>query len=128
MSIRIKRIDEAIEAADGIRVFVGCRWPAGVTSQRAELDKWMWELAPSPVLMEWGQIHSGQRSYRIFKKEYLRELAQDPRKEESITELLWLDYRGTVTLLYAPPDEKRNSAEILREFLQERKIRYRYVF
>lgn len=53
MGIAIKRIYESPEAPDGYRVLVDRLWPRGMTKERAALDLWMKDVAPSPQLRKW---------------------------------------------------------------------------
>lgn len=51
--MQLKRVYEAPAPADGYRVLVDPLWPRGVTRERAELDLWLKEIAPSPGLRTW---------------------------------------------------------------------------
>lgn len=46
----IKRIYAPCSASDGYRVLVDRLWPRGISRQRAALDAWLVDLAPSAVL------------------------------------------------------------------------------
>jgi len=48
--VRIKRIYEEPEQADGFRVLVDRLWPRGIKKETAAIDAWMRELAPSTEL------------------------------------------------------------------------------
>jgi uncharacterized protein YeaO (DUF488 family) len=47
---RIKRIYEPADQADGTRVLVDRVWPRGMTKERAAVDLWLKDIAPSPAL------------------------------------------------------------------------------
>ena len=51
--LRIKRIYESPDKADGARVLVDRVWPRGMTKQRAAVDLWLKEIAPSTALRKW---------------------------------------------------------------------------
>lgn len=51
--IRLKRAYEAPAANDGVRILVERLWPRGVSKQRAALDLWLKDIAPSPELRQW---------------------------------------------------------------------------
>lgn len=53
MGIAIKRIYEEPTASDGYRVLVDRLWPRGMTKERAALDLWLKDVAPSPLLRKW---------------------------------------------------------------------------
>ncbi len=48
--IQIKRIYDDPDAADGFRALVDRLWPRGISKQRAALDDWLVDLAPSTAL------------------------------------------------------------------------------
>ena len=50
---KLKRIYEASEASDGYRVLVDRIWPRGVSKEKARIDLWMKEIAPSDTLRKW---------------------------------------------------------------------------
>ena len=49
----LKRIYEDVEDDDGYRVLVDRLWPRGVSKERAELDEWCTDVAPSTELRTW---------------------------------------------------------------------------
>lgn len=51
--IQIKRVYDLPEEADGIRILVDRLWPRGISKERAALDRWDKEIAPSPELRKW---------------------------------------------------------------------------
>ena len=53
MSVKIKRVYDAAEPGDGYRVLIDRMWPRGVSRERARLDEWARELAPSSELRKW---------------------------------------------------------------------------
>ena len=52
MDIRLKRAYEPAAPSDGHRVLIDRLWPRGVSRDRAKLDEWEQELAPSAELRE----------------------------------------------------------------------------
>lgn len=112
MDLRIKRIYEKPEKEDGFRVLVDRLWPRGLTKEKAAVDLWLKEIAPSTGLRKWfGHI---PEKWPEFKKKYLHELKEN---EEPL--LILKDYlkKGTVTLLYAAKDRVHNEAQVLEELL-----------
>jgi uncharacterized protein YeaO (DUF488 family) len=53
MSISLKRAYESPQAADGKRVLVDRIWPRGMTKEKAKIDLWLKEVAPSTGLRQW---------------------------------------------------------------------------
>lgn len=115
MSIRLKRIYEPPRSEDGLRFLVERLWPRGVSRERAQLDGWYRELAPSPELRRWYD-HEVDR-WPEFRRRYRSEL--DGAGSE-LDGLLAAARGGTVTFLYAAKDEKHNSALVLRDYVRER--------
>ena len=50
LDVRIKRIYEPADRGDGYRILIDHVWPRGVSRERAKLDEWARELAPSDEL------------------------------------------------------------------------------
>ncbi len=54
ITIHVKRIYEAPSPPeDGVRILVDRLWPRGMSKERAAIDEWMKEIAPSPELRIW---------------------------------------------------------------------------
>ncbi len=51
--LKLKRVYEKPEKADGARILVDRLWPRGLTKQKAALDLWLKEIAPSTELRKW---------------------------------------------------------------------------
>lgn len=118
MGIEIKRIYEPGQSADGKRILVDRLWPRGMSKERAALDGWMKDAAPSPELRTWF-AHQGER-FAEFSGRYRFELDTDPVKREAVARLLAMEKEGTVTLLYAAQSPKINHAIVLQKYLLER--------
>lgn len=113
--VQIKRIYDSPEPGDGCRVLIDRVWPRGVSRERARLDRWERELAPSAELRKWFG-HAPDR-YDEFRTRYRRELAD---RRELIDELRRRANEGRLTLLYAARDPEHNNAVVLAELLRER--------
>jgi uncharacterized protein YeaO (DUF488 family) len=111
--LNLKRIYNAADKADGIRILVDRLWPRGVTKERAQIDHWMKDVAPSTELRK--QFHANPQNWAEFQHNYIAELHQS---KEAVNELIELiKTHDTVTLLYSVHDEQQNHAVLLREFL-----------
>ncbi|HEU5404727.1 MAG TPA: DUF488 family protein [Gaiellaceae bacterium] len=113
MRVRTKRAYEQAEPGDGYRVLVERLWPRGVTKERAHLDEWAKEIAPSPELRRWFG-HDPAR-FEEFRRRYRDELA--PRQEE-LDALRRRARNGTLTLVYGARDTEHNGALVLEELLR----------
>jgi uncharacterized protein YeaO (DUF488 family) len=111
--IGIKRIYEAPASADGYRVLIDRLWPRGVSKQRASLDAWLTELAPSTALRSW--FHRDLQRWPEFARRYRAELRT---QEAQLQRLRQRARRQRVTLLYAARDTRVNHAAVLREVLR----------
>jgi uncharacterized protein YeaO (DUF488 family) len=110
--IRVKRVYESPAPEDGRRVLVERLWPRGLTKERAALDLWLKEVAPSPELRKW--YGHDLAKWDEFRERYRDELKAKP---EITTQLQRMVAEGPLTLVYAAHDELHNSTAVLREFL-----------
>ena len=112
--IQIKRIHDEPDAADGFRALVDRLWPRGISKQRAALDDWLVDLAPSTALRKW--FHRDPTRWLEFARRYRAELrAQAP----ALQLLRQRAVQQRVTLLYAAHDPRRNHAVVLRDVLRK---------
>lgn len=112
-TIRIKRIYEKPEKNDGFRVLVDRLWPRGISKDRARIDLWLKEIAPSHDLRK--KYHRDNANWPEFKKAYFHELKDN---EDVVNDLFATVGSKTVTLLYAAKNEERNNAVALMEYLR----------
>jgi uncharacterized protein YeaO (DUF488 family) len=114
--LKLKRIYDGAEPQDGYRVLVDRLWPRGMSKEKAKVDLWMKEIAPSDGLRKWF-AHDPER-WMEFQARYRKELQ---KKDELIKEISQLKkkYR-TVTLLYSARDELHNQAVALLAILKNR--------
>lgn len=118
MAVQIKRAYADAEPGDGFRVLVDRLWPRGVSRDRAALDAWMKDAAPSPELRRWWN-HDPARLDE-FAARYLAELENDPAAVAAVARLRELAAsNATLTLVYGARDPVVNHAAVLREYLAE---------
>jgi uncharacterized protein YeaO (DUF488 family) len=113
--VRVKRIYDPAADDDGYRVLIDHVWPRGITRERAALDEWAKELAPSSELRQWFG-HLPER-FPTFRSRYLHELE---RHRERIDELRRRASTGPLTILYAARDREHNNAVVLAELVKSR--------
>lgn len=111
--VRIKRIYEPPARSDGTRILVDRVWPRGVSKDRAALDRWVKELAPSAALRKWFN-HDPER-WGEFRRRYARELET---QTEALENLRAESAKRSVTLLYSATDTAHNQAAALRDILE----------
>lgn len=112
--IRIKRVYDPPETADGMRVLVDRLWPRGLRKENAALTLWLKEVAPSPELRKWFG-HDPAR-WAEFSRRYRAELAHN---DEAVAKAADLAKRGPLTLLYAAHDVAHNHALVLAAYLRD---------
>ncbi|MBJ6750144.1 DUF488 domain-containing protein [Geomonas anaerohicana] len=115
--IRLKRIYDEAAAQDGVRVLVDRLWPRGISKDKAHLDRWEKELAPSDELRHW--FGHDPEKWQEFRARYRKELEG---QGTLIEELAALAAGKTLTLLYAAKDEEHNNAVVLKEILEDSSI------
>jgi uncharacterized protein YeaO (DUF488 family) len=115
--LSIKRVYKPPETEDGVRVLVDRLWPRGLSRERAQIDLWLKEIAPSDALRR--RFHANPAGWEDFKTAYYAELEQSPA-QSAARDLLDRLTREPVTLLFAARDETRNNAAALKEWLDER--------
>lgn len=113
MDLRLKRVYEPPASTDGYRVLIDRLWPRGVSKERARLDAWVPQIAPSEELRRW--FGHEPRRFAEFKRRYADELQ---RQRPRLTELRRRARREPVTLLYAARDGEHNDAVVLAEVLR----------
>lgn len=119
--MRVRRVYDPPEPADGFRVLVDRLWPRGLTKEAARVDLWARELAPSHGLRRWFG-HDPSR-WEEFRRRYREEL-QRPEVQEALAELVKRARAGNVTLLFGARDERHNNAVVLAEVLRDRLTRH----
>jgi uncharacterized protein YeaO (DUF488 family) len=118
MTLLLKRVYEAQSPEDGFRILVDRLWPRGITKEKAAVDLWLKEAAPSPELRK-TFCHDPEK-WDDFRARYVAELETNAAVDTIMERLR----EGTVTLVYAAKDETYNHAAALAEHL-ERQIAVR---
>ncbi|WP_189098462.1 DUF488 domain-containing protein [Streptomyces kronopolitis] len=115
-ALRVRRVYEAPESADGARVLIDRLWPRGLSKADARLTEWCKDVAPSNELRRW-YGHQGER-FEEFAERYRAELAQEGAPE-ALERLRGLAAEGPLTLLTATKDVSFSHAAVLTEVLRE---------
>jgi uncharacterized protein YeaO (DUF488 family) len=112
--IAIKRVYDEPGASDGMRVLVDGLWPRGLSKERAHIDLWLKEIAPSSELRTW--FGHDPAKFDEFRHRYEAELASGPG-HAALAHLRDLVQQHPVTLLFAARDAEHSNAAVLRELL-----------
>ena len=111
--IKMKRVYEEPSPDDGLRVLVERLWPRGMTKERAAIDLWPKDVAPSSELRKW--YGHDPAKWEEFRQRYWAELAQKP---DPLNLLRQKGREGVVTLVYAAHDEEHSGAAALKQYLE----------
>lgn len=111
--LQLKRTYDPADAADGLRVLVDRLWPRGLRKDKARIDLWLKEIAPSTELRRWFG-HDPAR-WAMFRRKYRAELRHRADLLRMIENAL---REGTVTLLFAARDVEHNEAVVLKDWIE----------
>ena len=111
--MKLKRVYLPAEETDGYRILVDRLWPRGISKEKAKIDLWLKEVAPSNELRKWFG-HDPER-FNAFTERYKAELQASGALEELRQAI---QEHPNVTLLYAAHDEQHNNAVVLQELLE----------
>lgn len=112
MKVKIKRVYEQPEKEDGTRILVDRLWPRGLTKEKAHVDLWMKEIAPSTELRKW--FHHDPEKWAEFQKRYKMELKSNAAQLKLLKKEI---AKGSTTLVYGAKDEEHNEAAVLQQLL-----------
>jgi uncharacterized protein YeaO (DUF488 family) len=111
--IKLKRVYERAEPNDGFRVLVDRLWPRGLSKEKAHIDDWLRDIAPSTELRKW--FGHDPEKWPEFQRRYGAEL----RTKTQLLEKLLADAAGRdITLVYASRERRYNNVTVLKEVLQ----------
>jgi len=109
----IKRIYEEPSEGEGTRILVDRLWPRGLTKEKARVNLWLKEIAPSSDLRKW--FGHDPKKWGEFQRRYLDELKTH---SEQLALLMQEAAKGPVTLLFGARDVAHNEAVILQKVLR----------
>ncbi len=112
MKLKIKRVYEKPAEDDGKRILVDRLWPRGLTKEKAAVDLWLKEIAPSTELRKW--FGHEPEKWQEFQKRYQQELKKNKEQVLVLKEQL---KKGVITLIYGAKDKEHNEALVLKAWL-----------
>ncbi|GEP91371.1 Uncharacterized conserved protein YeaO, DUF488 family [Chitinophaga terrae (ex Kim and Jung 2007)] len=112
--LQVKRIYEPYDEKDGFRILVDRLWPRGISKEKAHIDEWEKEIAPSNELREW--FNHDPAKFAEFKTRYKHELQG---KKDLLDAIRRKAQHQRVTLLYGAKDREHNQAQVLLEILKK---------
>jgi uncharacterized protein YeaO (DUF488 family) len=114
LDVRVKRVYDPSDGADGYRVLIDHVWPRGVSRKRARLDEWACELAASDELRKW--FDDVPARFDEFRARYRNELAAH---EDRIAQRRAGASKRPHPILYAARNHEHNNAVVLAELLRD---------
>ena len=114
MKVKIKRVYEMADKQDGTRILVDRLWPRGLTKEKAAVDIWLKEIAPSTELRKW--FNHEPVKWKGFQKKYELELEKNKQQVDILKAQI---KTGPVTLIYGAKDEVHNEALVLKDWLSK---------
>ncbi len=113
--IKVKRVYEKAEPADGSRFLVERLWPRGMKKEELRMKAWLKDAAPSDALRRW--FAHDPAKWLEFQKRYRAELGKNLG---ALGPILDAAKHGNVTLLFSAHDTEHNNALVLRDFVEKR--------
>jgi uncharacterized protein YeaO (DUF488 family) len=111
--IQLKRVYEEPSREDGLRILVDRLWPRGLSKQRAAVDLWLKDVAPSTELRKW--FGHDPAKWQEFQARYRQELRE---RQPTLQLLKEKCQEQTVTLVYGARDQEHNEALVLKRILE----------
>ncbi len=113
MRVITKRIYEEAIPTDGFRVLVDRLWPRGVSKEKADLDLWAKDIAPSNELRE--DFHHGKLDYAQFSTAYAKELNDNSATPEFLNTL---KSKGQICILTAAKDVEHSHVPVIENYIE----------
>lgn len=113
MDVKIKRVYEESTDNDGQRILIDRLWPRGLTKEKAKIDLWLKDIAPSTELRAW--FGHDPKKWVEFQRRYQKELESN---EVAVAKLRKELESGPATLVFGAKDEIHNDAVVLKAYLE----------
>jgi uncharacterized protein YeaO (DUF488 family) len=114
--VQVRRVYDEPIRMDGTRVLVDRLWPRGLSKDRAALDDWCQQIAPSTQLRAW-YGHDPEK-FDEFRRRYQAEL-EEPEQAAAMKHLRGLAKDKTLTLLTATKRADISEAAVLADLIKE---------
>lgn len=112
MYVRIKRVYDEPAQEDGKRILIDRLWPRGLTKEKARIDLWLKDIAPSTELRNW--FGHDPAKWTEFQVRYWTELESNTEAVSVLRDEL---AKSPVTLVYGAKDDHHNQAVALKTYL-----------
>ncbi len=112
--ITVKRIYEKPDKDDGFRILVERLWPRGISRERAHIDLWLKDVAPSPELRKW--FNHEDEKWEEFVRRYYLELTGN----EGIERIkILIKENNNITFVYSSRNIEHNNAVALKNIIYD---------
>ncbi len=116
--IEIKRIydfnsAERMKKDNSLKILVDRLWPRGISKEKANINLWAKDIAPSTELRKW--FNHDENKFNEFKERYFEELNSNDYAIKFKREYKNKD----IVLLYSAKDNIHNNAVVLKEWLEK---------
>lgn len=115
--VKIKRIYDKPSESDGFRVYIDRLWPRGLTKEKAKIDLWFKDIAPTTELRKW--FSHDPYKWQEFQKLYCDELLANKSRKDFVSTLA---QHENVTILYSAHDTEHNNAVVIQKLLDSNKL------
>ncbi|MCC7400540.1 MAG: DUF488 domain-containing protein [Chitinophagaceae bacterium] len=112
--VSIKRVYEPPEKSDGFRILIDRLWPRGLSKEKAKVDLWLKEIAPSTELRKW--FGHDPEKWPVFQKKYSAEIKNNKASLDILRSKI---KEKKVTLVYGAKEERYNDAVVLQKLISE---------
>lgn len=109
--LSIKRVYEDASGEDGYRILIDRLWPRGLSKEKAAIDLWLKEIAPSTELRKW--FDHDPEKWDGFRKKYKEEIKENKETSKELKDAI--SKHDKVTLVYGAKEERYNDAVVLKE-------------
>ncbi len=99
----------------GFRILVDRIWPRGLKKEKAKIDLWARDIAPSHELRKW--FSHDPEKWNEFLIKYENELLNNSKFKEFLDELKKV--KGDIIFLYSSKEEKYNNASALKIIVEK---------
>ena len=118
MTIRIERIYDNPKGDNSFRILVDRLWPRGLSKEKARIDLWQKDIAPSNSLRKW--FGHDEKKWDEFKRKYFEELDKKNDSDTVYRIIKMAKEQNSITLLYGTKEKRFNNAIALKEYLEEK--------
>lgn len=107
--IEVKRVYDAYDKKDGVRILVDHMWPRNITKIKAHVDMWEKEITPSRELISWfhddkeNRFKKFEKKYNTYlkeKKDIIHNLKKENKNITLITAVKDIEHSHIPTLLH----------------------------